>query len=102
MVLSLIGNTFVLVASKHGKAVKLDRVSIVLLENLAVADIGTSLFPIMPLLVLYLLMKAWGVNSASTWILKFGIVSGMTFNAASGSLISFLNCCKLFNLFFPL
>ena len=100
VVLSLMGNTFVLVASKHGKAIKLNRVSTVLLENLAVADIGTSLIPIMPLL--HLLLKAGGVNSATTWIFKFGIVSGMIFNAASGSFISFLNCCKLFNLLFPL
>ena len=47
-VLSLLGNIFVIFASKRYNAIKLDRVSIVVLENLAAADIGTSLFKIFP------------------------------------------------------
>ena len=45
-VVSIVGNTVVLVASVRHKAIKLDRISIVLLENLAVADIGLSLIHI--------------------------------------------------------
>ena len=102
--LSLLGNTFVLVASKHGKAIKLDRVSIVLLENLAVADIGTSLSVIVPSIIWLFTSKHEGDHSSyvTSWISRILSVPSMVFMAAGMLLISFLNCCKLFCLLFPL
>ena len=104
MVLSLLGNTFVLVASKHGKAIKLDRVSIVLLENLAVADIGTSLFAILPYLIGLNILNYGNGYSAYVQTLgsKIKLFFSLIFMSAGISLISFLNCCKLFSLLFPL
>ena len=104
VLLSLLGNTFVLVASKHGKAIKLDRVSIVLLENLAVADIGTSLFAILPPFIwLFILNPERDYSAyAETWESKVTLFISLIFMAAGTSLVSFLNCCKLFSLLFPL
>ena len=93
-----------LVASKHGKAIKLDRVSIVLLENVAVADIGTSLFAILPYLI-WLNILNYG-NGYSTYVKALGskvtLFFSLIFMSAGLSIISFLNCCKLFSLLFPL
>ena len=102
--LSLLGNTFVLVASKHGTAIKLDRVSIVLLENLAVADIGTALLAILsPLIGLYILNPEKGYSAyAETWESKVTLCLSLIFMSAGTSLVSLLNCCKLFSLLFPL
>ena len=104
VLLSLLGNTFVLVASKHGKAVKLDRVSIVLLENLAVSDIGISLFTILPpLFWLYILNPgSCYATYVTTWLSKITIVPAWTFMTTGILLLPFLNCCKLFSLLFPL
>ena len=106
VLLSLLGNTFVLVASKHGKAIKLDRVSIVLLENLAVADIGTALFAILPYLIWLFTSKHEGDHSSYvttwTWISRILSVPSIVFMAAGMLLISLLNCCKLSSLLFPL
>ena len=104
VILSLLGNTFVLVASKHGKAIKLDRVSIVLLENLAVADIGTTLFVIIPFIIWLFTSKQEGYHSSyvTKWISRIISVPSMVFMSAGTLLISFLNCCKLFSLLFPL
>ena len=102
--LSLLGNTFVLVASKHGKAMKLDRVSIVLLENLAVADIGTSLFAILPCLISVLILYPERDYSAfaKTWESKVTLFLSLIFMEAGASLVSFINFCKYFSLLFPL
>ncbi|KAL5250966.1 hypothetical protein ACHWQZ_G016633 [Mnemiopsis leidyi] len=48
IILSLLGNTTVLVSSVCYKAIKLDKVSVVLIENIAVADLGETLFVILP------------------------------------------------------
>ena len=104
VLLSLLGNTFVLVASKHGKAIKLDRVSIVLLENLAFADIGTSLTSMLPpFLWLFILNPGSGYSAyVKTWLSRITMVPSLIFMSAGTSLVSFLNCCKLFSLLFPL
>ena len=104
VLLSFFGNTFVLVASRHGKAIKLDRVSIVLLESLAVADIGTALFAIMPAPVWLLILNPGSSFSEYLNTLFFKIIGipSLIFMGASISLIPVLNCCKLFSLLFPL
>ena len=101
-VLSLLGNMFVIFASKHGKAIKLDRVSIVLLENLAVADIGTSLFTILPRVSEILIYDSSPNAIANTLQRKIIIVPSFTFLSISWILYPFLNCCKLFSLVYPL
>ena len=102
--LSLFGNTFVLVASKHGKAIKLDRVSIVLIENLAVTDIGTSLFVILAPLLWLCTQKSWSDSSkyVNTQLFNILWIPSLFFMGAGSTLVSFLNCCKLFSLLFPL
>ena len=93
-----------LVASKHGRAIKLDRVSIVLLENLAVADIGTSLFAIIPITLWFFILNPGGSVSAylNTLLSEIIVLPSHIFVAAGISLTSFLNCSKLLSLLFPL
>ena len=48
IILSLLGNITVLVSSLCYRAIKLDKVSVVLIENIAVADLGDTLLVILP------------------------------------------------------
>ena len=48
IILSLLGNITVLVSSLRYRAIKLDKVSVVLIENIAVADLGDTLLVIIP------------------------------------------------------
>ena len=101
-VLSLLGNMFVIVASKRYNAIKLDRVSIVLLENLAVADIGTSLFTILPRVSDILIYDSSTNATLNTLQRKIIIVPSFIFLSISWILYPSLNCCKLFSLIYPL
>ena len=47
-ILSLLGNTLVLIASRKYNALKLDKYSIRLIDNLAAADIGYTITGIVP------------------------------------------------------
>ena len=99
VLLSLLGNIFVLVASVRDKAIRLDRVSIVLIENLAVADIGFSVFLLLPTTVLRFKYNDFLPDHP---LYEIASVIGTACYGMNSWLIPWLNCCKLFSLLFPL
>ena len=102
VLLSLLGNIFVLVASVRDRAVRLDRISIVFIENLAVADIGLCVFWVLPNAVLIL---KYGDPSESMCSLLYQILAYTPGSVCSGIncwLLPCLNFCKLLSLRYPL
>ena len=102
VLLSLLGNIFVLVASVRDRAIRLDRISIVLIENLAVADIGLCVFWVLPKTVLIL---KYGDPSESMCSLLYQILAYTPGSVCSGInclLLPCLNFCKLLSLRYPL
>ena len=100
--LSILGNILVLVASIRDRAVRLDRVSIVFIENLAVADIGLCVFWVLPNTVLIL---KYGDPSESMCSLLYQILAYTPGSVCSGInclLLPCLNFCKLLSLRYPL
>ena len=101
VLLSLLGNIFVLVASIRDRAIRLDRISIVLIENLAVADIGLSLFLALPNTVLTL---KYGdpIVSEDTLLHQLAYIPANACSGISSWLLPSLNFCKLLSLRYPL
>lgn len=102
ILLTVIGNTFVLVASCRDKAIKLDRVSIVFLENLAVANIGIAVFCISPSIGLILKYNSANDVYQASMLHRIIELPGLLFLGISAWLLPWLNCCKLLCLVFPL
>ena len=100
--LAVVGNTFVLVASRRDNAIKLDRVSIVFLENLSVANIGIAIFFIAPSIVWILKYDSDVRMYETTPLFKIVDMPGELFMGISSWLLPWLNCCKLICLIFPL
>ena len=96
--LSLSGNSLVLVSSVRFNAIKVDKISVVLIRNIAVADLGSTVLVIIPTI---------GSLVADRWIFGTGmcyLTSYMVwvFSISNNLLIAGLNCSKLFCLIFPL
>ena len=102
VLLAVVGNTFVLVASRRDKAIKLDRVSIVFIENLSVANIGIAFFYIAPSIVLILKYDSDVHMYENSTLFKIIDMPGALFMGISSWLLPWLNCCKLICLIFPL
>jgi len=90
LLICLPGNTLILVASVKYKALKLDKVSIVLIENIAVADLGVSLFVVLPRMV-SVIAAGWDYACDVTGLslLLFPVVSILSVTALN---ISKLTC----------
>ena len=107
MLLSILGNTVVLIASLKDKAVKFDKVSVILIENIAAADLGDAIFIVLPTTIAILsdqaeVAKFFREN-------KFGQVVCFAvahlqyiFPLASSIMICALNVSKVLCLVFPL
>ena len=95
LLLCLPGNTLILVASIKYKALKLDKVSIVLIENIAVADLGMALFMVLPRMVSVI---------AARWEYACDVTAYAIFLFPGVSILSVtaLNISKLTCLLFPL
>lgn len=96
--LALTGNSVVLVASRRFQAFKVDKVSVKLIENLAVADLGYTLVGILPTI---------GALVANKWVYgrQFCIVNKVLTNIffnMTTLLVSLLSVSKLTCLLFPL
>jgi len=96
--LSFAGNTVVLVASRKFRALKVDKVSVKLIENLAVADLGYTLVGIIPTI---------GALIANNWIYgrQFCVVNKVLTNIffnMTTLLVSLLSVSKLTCLLFPI
>ena len=95
-VISLIGNTTVLLASLKYKALKLDKISVALIEHIAVADIATSL---QYLVVFKAIISQHLIVNEEYCPLFFGL-----FNYVAGVgvlLVCALNVSKLTSILFP-
>ena len=95
---SLVGNITVLVASLIYNAIKLDKVSVVLIQNLAIADLGYTITIILPTI---------GSALAQKWfygrhLCVFTAYTQWEFACMNVVLISALNICKLTCLLYPL
>ena len=99
--LSIIGNTVLLFASIRRHAIKLDRITIVLLENLAVGDLGFVFFTILPRAV-HILQNNDGTLFGHELLHKITVLPRLVCTAINISLIPILNFCKLLCLLYPL
>ena len=102
VLLSVIGNVLVLVASIRHKTLRLDRISIVILENLAVADLAFSLFYTAPNTVYNLMYGYDPATFEETLLFKIIAIPGSISVGVSCLLFPILNTCKLVSLIFPL
>ena len=95
LLISLPGNTLILVASIKYNAIRLDKVAIILIENIAVADMGVALFTILPRMASAI---------AAGWEYACDVSAPVTllFSGASILMMSALNLSKLTCLLFPL
>jgi hypothetical protein len=104
---SLAGNITVLIATMKYKAIKFDKVSVILIENIATADLGDTIFVILP--------TTWAILADQSNVAhffshnKFGelLCYGVAhlqylFPLASSVMICALNVSKLSCLIFPL
>ena len=98
---SLLGNTMLLLASIRHKAIKLDRVTIVLLENLAAADLGFVLFTIIPRAVYILLYNDDYMIYREKLLYKTTVIPATICTSMKITLIPALNSCKLLSLIKP-
>ena len=97
VVLCLIGNSIVLLASRKFRAIKLDDVSVTLIDNLAAADIGYTLVGVMPTIGAIIEQK-WIYGREMCIVNKF--LTNVFFNMTI-LLVALLNASKLSCLLFP-
>ena len=96
-VISLVGNLIVFLAATAFGAIKLDKIAVILIANLAVADLGTSLTAILP---------SVGSAVAERWVYGDFFCSATNYiesllAAASIGLTCALSVAKLTSLLFP-
>ena len=97
LLLALTGNTIILLATTKYKAIKLDKVTVILVQHLAVSDIGNATVGIIPSLVT-LIADRWTFGSVLCHVLTY---IRMCFYYSSVFLVCALNTCKLCMLLFP-
>lgn len=102
VLLSLSGNTLLLVASRRHKALTLDRVSVVILENLAIADIGLTLLLVVPNLTSLWVRGCFYTGRHSTPLMDDMLyVVGRVCLGTNCTCIAFLSVSKLMSLLSP-
>ena len=100
VILSIIGNSTLLYSSIKHRSIRLDRVTIVLLENLAVADIGLVIFGIIPRAV-HVLRSDEETLYGRDLPNKIILIPRLTCTAMNVCLVPVLNLTKLLSLKFP-
>jgi hypothetical protein len=107
IILSVVGNTTVLIATIGHNAIKFDKVSVVLIENIAMADMGEALLVIVP--------TTWALLNKGGTVDHFFMENGFgkvlcyvvahlqfLFPFASAFMLCALNISKLMCLMYPL
>ena len=94
---SVVGNTIVLVSSIKYNAIHLDRVSIILIRNLAAADLGLGL-----LLVNYSVNAAMGKSAVPLSLCWAWTITASLFVGVGSNFLAGLNLNKVSVLLFPL
>ena len=95
--LAILGNGTVLLTSIKYHAIRLDRVSIILIRNLAVSDLGFGL-----VILVTLVNDVEGRNMLGSSLCYIITMIQYFFLVVSSGLLSSLNCNKLMVLLFPL
>ena len=98
---AITGNILLLIASLRHKVLRLDRVSVVLLENLSVSDIGVSLFVILPDIILKLRRLNNDQFEQNPIVYKVLSIPATVCIGITALLLPVLNLCKLLTLMFP-
>ena len=99
IVLGILGNSFVLFATIVRRAIKLDKMCVWIIQNLAVVDISNVLFIILPTAASLFAEEEWILGQFTcqlTFAFKYSFVTGNIF------LINFLSLNKLLRCLFPL
>ena len=96
---SLIGNSLILLATVRYKAIKLDKVSVELIKNIAVSDLMMGLFAVHPSLVA-LVYNAWPYGTLACRVTYY--IAGPISYVAAVLQVCALHLNKIYTLVFPL
>ena len=99
IVLDVVGNGFVVFATVAHNAIKLDKMSVWIIQNLAVVDMANAVFVLTPSTISYFADGTWVLGTAMcklTFAYKYSFVIGNIF------LINLLSVNKLIRCLFPL
>ena len=99
IILDLAGNSFVLYATISHNAIKLDRMCIWIIQNLAVVDIANGIFVIIPAAVTFLNNGHWTLG---TFFCRLHFIYKYSFLVGNVFLINFLSLNKIIRCVFPL
>ncbi|KAL5252277.1 hypothetical protein ACHWQZ_G015151 [Mnemiopsis leidyi] len=107
ILLSILGNTVVLIASLKHNSIKFDKVSVILIENIAAADLGDVVFVVLPTTAAILSDQAdvsefFSANKFGQTVCFSVAHLQFLFPTASIVMVCALSVSKLFCLMFPL
>ena len=97
LILGISGNIIIILSTRY-KAIRLDKISMVLITNIAVSDLGTTLFAVHPTLI-SLVWNDWPYGSTLCYLLHYLQVPSFV---AAVLLICALHISKLTTLVYPL
>ena len=98
LLLSLVGNSIILIASLRFKVIRHSKMTVTLIEHIAASDLGVTLFGILPdVATLYILDWSHYPGFCSARFMAHG-----SFVSTSTYLVCALNVCKLLSLLYPL
>ena len=98
MVTALLGNVIVLLATSKYKAIKLDRITVTIIQHIALCDIGNVLFSFIPGYVSFI-SKKWVLGRVMGYV---RVYAGVLFALSGSLLVCGLNVSKLSILLNPL
>ena len=89
--LGILGNTFVLIASLKYRAINIDRISILLVENLAAADLLIAVVEYLPLLMVLIADGNWLLGN---WVCKIQAYAKFPPFVAENIIITTMACYR--------
>ena len=98
LLLGLAGNIVILLATTRYRALRLDKIINILIKNIAVSDLGTIIFAVLPSLI-SLIQKKWLFGKVSCYVCHYAQLPIFT---SSVLLICALQISKLHTLIYPL
>ncbi|KAL5259056.1 hypothetical protein ACHWQZ_G009509 [Mnemiopsis leidyi] len=98
-ILGLVGNIFVLFSTTSHRAIKLDKLSVWIIQNLAVSDIGNTVLILVPVITSFYANKTWILGDTFCEIM---FLYKYIFTVANVILINALSLNKMMRCLFPL
>ena len=98
-ILGLLGNSFVLLSTTYHRAIKLDKLSVWIIQNLAVSDIANTLLILIPVITSFYANTTWVLGDVfcqAMFLYKY------IFTVANVILINALSLNKMMRCLFPL